>query len=154
MQKVPDFFQTDTAAARARQLSWLKARFGLGEEFLSRSLRIDPDLIRELLKGKGEPTTEQQEHLRLLWAMFTHLLALLNFDFKRVRMLLETPAAEPQDSAGPVPPWTGRSIKRYLEDKGTNGIGDVNRWVTSFRFTNRYPIEHPERSREWHYRTR
>lgn len=143
MQPVPDFFQSETPSARRAQVDWLEKHLELTDDFFAKVLHVDSALVRGWRGEYGRLDPGQQERLGSLWNLFLHLFSLLNFEYSRVKDLLEAEAAP----ALPFPvlaaelPWAGRSMRWYLEHCGESAINDITRWVTSLRFTDRYPAK-------------
>jgi len=74
------------------------------------------------------------------WRTVLHLLSFQNFDEERVRALLErtVPPGTPVSQSVFSPPWSGSSLKEYLENDGAAAIPQVSRWVESFTFGDPY----------------
>jgi hypothetical protein len=142
MQTVPAFFQSHTVDARKEQMVWLEKHLDLKHDFFAKVLNADSPLIGHWLMGKDNLDQVQEERLGRLWWMFLHLFSLMNFEYSRAKELLEAESEQRIPSALPVQhvPWAGRSLRCYLEDWGSIAIDDVNWWLTSFRFTDRYAV--------------
>ena len=135
-QPVPDFFQEESEAALRLQVQWLEDQIGLGGLFFSNLLATDATAFTRWREEQAALSPHEQLHLRELWEVILHLLSFLNFDEKRVRQLLDHPVPwPPGTSKSPLdPPWTGSSLRAYLEARGPTALGEVSRWVTAFRF--------------------
>lgn len=144
-QIVPSFFQSETSSARRDQVIWLEENLDLTDDFFAKVLHVDSALIHGWRLEHEQLPLDQQERLGKLWNMFLHLFSLLNFEYSRVKDLLEAEAVPPLSPAVPGAelPWVRSSIRDYLEHFGDNAIYEVNRWVTSLRFTDRYSKELP-----------
>ncbi|ETW97437.1 MAG: hypothetical protein ETSY2_44640 [Candidatus Entotheonella gemina] len=142
MEPVPDFFQGEDGSARVEQLEWLRKHLSLTDDFFARVLSTDASLITEWRFGCKPLDQTLQKKVERLWRMFLHLFSMLNFDYARTRELLEAEAAPIPSLSTPnfFLPWAGGSIRGYLESHGEKGVEEVNRWVISFRFANRYPV--------------
>jgi hypothetical protein len=140
MTTVPDFFQDESEAALHSQVEWQEQHLGLGKEFFAKLLRVDPGLFSSWAKGAGALTRDKVDVLRDWWRTVLHLLSFQNFDGEKARALLERKAAPGPRAEQFVfsPPWSGSSLKEYLEDHGPEAIPEVNRWVESFRFGDPY----------------
>jgi hypothetical protein len=133
---VPDFFQDDSEDALRSRVEWLEAEVGLGTPFFGRLLRTDEGAFTAWKERRAALPNGAQVGLRELWDLMVHILSFVNFDTTLARRMLEhvAQAAGPERGVSDAPPWTGSSIKRYLETRGLGGIDDVSYWVTSFRF--------------------
>jgi hypothetical protein len=126
MHPVPDFFQDTDEPALLAQVAWMDEELQLPTEFFVRLLRIDSGDWERWRKGEA-PLAEPARHsLRSFWRLVLRLLSFQNFDLDRVRTLLH------------VAPAGQESIRRRLEGPSRDAIEEITRWVTSFRFGDRY----------------
>jgi hypothetical protein len=140
MTIVPDFFQEESAEALRSQVDWLEEHLGLGTAFFAKLLREDPRAFDAWRGMSGSLAADKEAVLRGWWHTVLHLLAFQDFDDARVRTLLEQSVpTRPEAGRGVfAPPWSAGSLKEYLESHGREGIGEVDRWVESFRFGDPY----------------
>jgi hypothetical protein len=133
---VPDYFQEDSEDALRSRVQWLEAEVGLDDPFFAKLLRTDEETFTRWKERQAALPPGELLALQEVWDMMMHVLSFVNFDSGRARRLLEhvPPAALGPSGASQVQPWTGSSIKTYLEAHGPGAVDDVNRWVTSFRF--------------------
>jgi len=138
---VPDFFQETGEDALRSQVQWLEQHLGVSDLFFARFLRAPEPSFRDWRLDRGALAVGQQNGLEELWRTVLHLLSFADLDGQRVRGLLERPILPQSESdrRHPLaPPWSGSSLKSYLEERGADGLPDVDRWVTGFRFGNPY----------------
>lgn len=142
MNTVPDFFQEESEAALLSQAQWLGSELGLGNEFLTRFLRVEEGSVDRWRSGSFSLPAQEQTALHELWDAVLHLLSFQHFDTERVRDMLDVTAGDtPEAAASPfAPPWVDSSMKEYLESGGRAAAKDVTRWVTSFRFGDPYAV--------------
>jgi hypothetical protein len=141
MISVPDFFQDESAEALRSRVNWLEEHLGLEDRFFCRLLRADPDGFTAWRNAVGPLAGDKEAVLRDLWHTVLHLLSFQDFDAGKVRALLEQPA--PTGGAQALrsafsPPWSASSLKDYLESRGADALGEVDRWVEAFRFGDPY----------------
>ena len=76
----------------------------------------------------------------MLWYMTLHLLSFQGSDETRLRDLFQQFLPAPRRGQGSplAPPWSGTTLKGFLEMGGTRAIGEVDGWVTGLRFGNPY----------------
>jgi len=137
---VPDFFQEETADALRAQVDWLVREVGADSGFFENLLGTDAVTFSRWCESDALLPPDGEETLRDLWRAVLHLLSFLNFDHSRVRDLFQqTMPAYPSGTESPLtPPWSGMSLKTYLERAGADGIGKVADWVTGLRFGDPY----------------
>jgi hypothetical protein len=137
---VPDFFQEETPDALRSQVEWLMREVGVDDTFFVKLVGTDEIVFSEWRLSDAILPPGGEEILRDLWRTVLHLLSFLNFDQERVRALfLETMPAGPSGGESPLtPPWSGASLKTYLEQDRTSGIVKVDGWVTGLRFADPY----------------
>jgi hypothetical protein len=137
---VPDFFQEDTPDALRSQVDWLIREVGVDDAFFARLVGADEATfsgwrsLDDVLPPGGE------EALRSLWRTVLHLLSFLGFDRSRTRdlFLRAMPAVAAGAESSITPPWSGASLKAYLERTRADGIERVDSWVTGLRFGDPY----------------
>jgi hypothetical protein len=132
MKPVPDFFQMGTAQARLDQVRWLRDQYHLPRSFFVRVFRLDPRA------SEGEVAAAEAAGMERLWPMFLHVMSFVGFSVEDGARLInsewKTMGASEQGRIA----WAGRSIRGYLEELGLPGALEVERWLTSFRFADRY----------------
>lgn len=139
MITIPDFFQDESDAALRSQVEWQAERLGLDDDFFAKLLPEDRFIFSGWRSDVDALTRVKEEVLRAWWQTVLHLLSFQNFDEKKVRTLLEQKAsASVALSSAFSPPWSGSSLKEYLEGRGADAIREVDRWVESFRFGDPY----------------
>jgi hypothetical protein len=139
IQPVPDFFQSFDNAAQLAQVGWLEKTLTLDDNFFARTLDVSPSMLEEWRGHRCFLHPEARERLIDLWSMFLHLFSFLNHDYGQVQTLFESPCRSAHDvKSRQLPPWAGHSIREHLERNSPRAIDDVSRWVTSFRFADRY----------------
>ena len=137
---VPDFFQEETADALRAQVDWLVHEVGIDSAFFEKLLGADEVTFSRWRAADASLPPDGEETLRDLWRAVLHLLSFLNFDQVRVRDLFQQtmPSSPPGRESALTPPWSGTSLKGYLERAGADGIGKVADWVTGLRFGDPY----------------
>jgi len=139
---VPDFFQEETAEALRAQADWLVREVGVDEAFFEKILGTDELTFSRWREFGTRLPPGGEETLRDLWRAVLHLLSFLNFDQRRVQDLFQK--AMPTYASGTAspltPPWSGTSLKAYLEHAGAKGIEKVEGWVTGLRFGDPYAV--------------
>src|SRR5262245_7923119 len=137
---VPDFFQEDTADGLRAQVDWLVREVGADSEFFEKLLGTDEATFSDWRDDRAPLPPSGEETLRDLWRAVLHLLSFLNFDLSRVRDLFQKtmPACPSGREASLTPPWSGASLKAYLEQARAGGIEKVIGWVTGLRFGDPY----------------
>jgi hypothetical protein len=133
---VPDFFQEETADALRAQADWLAQAVGVEDAFFAKLLGVDEKTFTDWRYGKGALPPGGEDTLRQLWRTMLHVLSFLNFDLARVRELFQHTLPGPRDGegSGMTPPWSGASLKAYLEGGGADAIEKLGVWVTGLRF--------------------
>jgi hypothetical protein len=137
---IPDFFQEESADALRAQVDWLVREVGADREFFEKVLGTD-EFTFSSWRESGTPLPPGgEETLRDLWRAVLHLLSFLQFDQSRVRDLFQkTMPACPSGPESPLtPPWSGGSLRAYLERARAGGIEKVTGWVTGLRFGDPY----------------
>jgi hypothetical protein len=138
---VESFFQNNTQEALLAQVNWVQKELRVPDQFFSNVLRIDDKVFLQW-KTEHQPLPEDaQEQLRHFWRVLLHILSLLNFNLSLVRLMLVhtgNPEHAPSSQSGFEPPWVGTSMKSYLEQKGSAGIEQVDRWIQGIRFADSY----------------
>jgi hypothetical protein len=83
---------------------------------------------------------DEQQTLRDLWHTTLHLLSFLNFQEARLRELFQhfLPAPRRGEGSPLAPPWSGTTLRAFLETGGAEAISQVDRWVTGLRFGDPY----------------
>ena len=138
---VPNFFGEDDEPALRSQADWLEKHLALSDGFFSRFLRIPESSFRDWRLGRDDLSSDRQDSLRELWRTVLHLLSLMNMDERRISGLMERqiPLVNEWGRRHPhAPPWSGSSLRSYLEERGADVLPDVDDWVTGFRFGNPY----------------
>jgi hypothetical protein len=138
-QPVPGFFQADDDAAQVAQVEWLEHKLKLDDRFFANVLDVAPSALDLWRQRKTALNKTGQRRQVELWSMFLHLFSFLDHDYAQVHALLETRCRSSEDvTSRLLPPWAGHSIRDHLEKSSPQAIEDVDRWVTSFRFSDRY----------------
>jgi hypothetical protein len=137
---VPDFFQEESADALRDQVDWLVREVGVDDAFFAKLVVVDAVTFSRWRECSAPLPPSSEETLRDLWRAVLHLLSFLNFDPVRLRDLLQTTMPTyASDTASPLtPPWSGTSLKAYLEGARADGIEKVATWVTGLRFGDPY----------------
>ncbi len=137
---VPDFFQEETADALRAQVDWLVREVGIDSAFFEKLLGTDEVTFSGWRQSDALLPPDGEETLRDLWGAMLHLLSFLNFDQLRVRDLFQQtmPACPSGKESALTPPWSGTSLKAYLEQERADGIEKVADWVTGLRFGDPY----------------
>jgi hypothetical protein len=137
---VPDFFQEETPDALRSQVDWLGREVSIDSASLAKIVGTDEMTFSNWRLLDTDLPPGGEETLRTLWRTVLHLLSFLNFDESRVRELfLRTmPANSSGNESSVTPPWSGTSLKTYLEQNRTTGIEKVDGWVTGLRFGETY----------------
>jgi hypothetical protein len=134
---VPDFFQEEDEPALREQVEWLEQKIGVSDLFFAKFLRTPESSFRDWRLHQAALPPDQQDSLRDFWRTVLHLLSFLGMDVQRVKTLLERriPVENEWGQRHPLaPPWSGSSLRSYLEERGADVLPDVDRWVTGFRF--------------------
>jgi hypothetical protein len=139
---VPDFFQEETEEALREQVQWLIREVGVDDSFFARLLRVDEDTFAAWRSSQADLVAEGAHTLRSFWRLTLHLLSFLNCEEDRVRDLLQCPIpASRRGEDSPVrPPWSGSTLRAFLETGGTPAIAQVECWVTGLRFGDPYAV--------------
>jgi hypothetical protein len=135
---VESFFQDNTNQGLIAQVQWAEKELQLSDEFFSNFLQIPlTDFNAWKRQSKPlEPTAET--NLRYLWRVVLHVLSFLNFNMDLTRVLLVSKTSSHTDTASPFdPPWTGTSMKAYLEASGLPALISIDRWIQGIRFPDR-----------------
>lgn len=137
---VPDFFQEETPDALRSQVDWLVHAVSVDDAFFANLLGTDALTFANWRAQDALLPAEGEDTLRTLWRTVLHLLSFLNFDQARVRdLFLRAMPACPSGEESPLtPPWSGESLKTYLEQTRAAGIEKVEAWVTGLRFGDPY----------------
>jgi hypothetical protein len=133
---VPDYFQEEGEAALRSRVDWLERRVGVNDSFFAKFLRTGESSLRDWRDHRSALPADRHDDLRRLGRTMLHLLSFMNFDEQRVKILLEHHDSDKGSrfQAHPLsPPWSGSSLKSYLEERGSVVLDDVDRWVTAFR---------------------
>jgi hypothetical protein len=138
---VPNFFREDDEPALRSQAGWAERHLGLSDGFFARFLRIPESSFQDWRLARGELSSDRQDGLRAFWRTVLHLLSFMNMSEQRITGLLERqiPLADEWGRRHPLaPPWSGSSLRSYLEERGADVLPDVDDWVLGFRFGNPY----------------
>jgi hypothetical protein len=137
---MPDFFQDEGDAALRSRVEWLVSQVGVQDPFFSKYLRVNETAFRQWRNDSAPLPPGSEVALRALWRTIQHLFSFLNFDSQRVKTLLEhrVSGVSPVSLAGLAPPWAGSSLIDYLEEHGSHGLPEVDRWVMTIRFGDPY----------------
>jgi hypothetical protein len=140
LSTVPDYFQEETEAALREQVAWLIGQVGLDDAFFARLLRRDRATIDAWRASRGPLPENDEQILRDLWHTTLHLLSFLNFQEPRVRDLFRhlLPAPRRGEGSPLAPPWSGSTLRDFLESGGAEAISQLDRWVTGLRFGDPY----------------
>jgi hypothetical protein len=133
---VPDFFQEETEEALRQQGEWLVRAVDVDDSFFARLLRTDAATIRAWRASQAPLRPDDQQTLSDLWHTTLDLLSFLNFQEARLRELFQhfLPAPRRGEGSPLAPPWSGATLRAFLETGGAEAIGQVDRWVTGLRF--------------------
>jgi hypothetical protein len=140
LSTVPDFFQEETADALRDQVEWLVREVGVDDAFFEQLLGMEKVTFSRW-RAFGAPLPPGgEETLRDLWRAVLHLLSFLNFDQVRVRDIFQKtmPSYASGTASALTPPWSGTSLKAYLEEARADGISKMAVWVTGLRFGDPY----------------
>ena len=139
---VPDFFQEETESALREQVEWFVREVGVDDTFFGRLLRREPATFAEWRVSRAPLSPDDVQTLRDLWHTNLHLLSFLNFQEARVRELFQQflPAPRRGEGSPLAPPWSGSTLRGFLESGGANAVDQVNRWVTGLRFGDPYAV--------------
>jgi len=139
------FFQGDSEADLIEQVEWVEEKLGLSDSFFSKMLEVEEDLFANWRIGNGTIPNgtipvDKQDCLREFWQAITHILSFLNYDLTGVLTMLEHKSNSEVGSVklATAPPWTGSSLKTYLETHGLRGIQTVSAWMQSVRFADSF----------------
>ena len=135
MNEMPDFFQGDTDEARRAQVAFLKKCFQFDDGYLASVVEMEPKQFESWQADRQSLHTSDEDRLRQMWVMFLHLFSLFDFDYGHASQML---VAKANKTSEQNMPWSGESIRDFLERRGSAGVKDVNSWLTSLRFTDRY----------------
>jgi hypothetical protein len=135
---VPDYFQDDGQSALRERVSWFEREMGVKDSFFARHLRVSEELFHGW-RGRTHESlpAEREKNLRDLWKTMLHLLSFLNFDEQKVRVFIRfsIPTEDTDTRKSPLlPPWVGRSLIAFLEERGPDALPEVDRWISSLRF--------------------
>src|SRR4051794_10805145 len=124
---VPDFFQEETPDALRAQANWLVREVGLDGAFFAKLLGTDEVTLSRWRHFGASLPPGGEETLRDLWRAVLHILSFLNLDQARVRDLFHKtmPACTAGTQSPLTPPWSGTSLKGYLEQARGDGIAKV-----------------------------
>ncbi len=129
--QVDAFFQDYSESGLRAQVHWCKHNLALSDHYFSNLLRINHRRFESWQDGRVSLPDEQQEVLRAFWRLHLHLRTLYDRDVEAVRRMYEH---VPSGDAGSVaPPWSGTSIKAYIEANGGSAIQTVGEWLESLR---------------------
>lgn len=129
---VPAFFQEEDEPALRSQAQWLEQHLGLSDEFFARFLRISESSFRDWRLEQAPLSPDRQDALRGLWRTVLYLRYYTNYDMQKFRSLLDRriPAEDEWGRRHPLaPPWSGSTLRIYLEEKGPDVLADVDGWL-------------------------
>jgi len=137
---MPDFFQEETEPALRSRAEWLDDKLGLDSRFLSKVLKEPEATVTRWINRRSHLGSDSKGIFQEFWYVILHLLSHYNNDEKRVRQLFEhlVPSNAREVPSPLAPPWSGSTLKRYLEDRGVKAVKEVNEWIMSFRFGDPY----------------
>jgi hypothetical protein len=135
---VEPFFAEDAEWALLEQVNWLRINIELSDSFFSNLLDIDEEAFYQWRNQTASLPDEVLNYLREFWQVILHFLSLFDFDSDRLYALFYY-----EEKGRPIrlyldPPWTGTSLKEYLQKSGPIGIREVDYWVQALRFANSY----------------
>ncbi len=126
---VPNFFVEDDEPALRKQVGWAERHLGLADGFYAKFLRVPESSFRDWRLGRAELSSDRQGGLREFWRMMGHLISWMGMDEQRVNGLLEhqVPLVNEWGYRHPnAPPWSGTSLRSYLEERGTDVLPESN----------------------------
>jgi len=137
---VPDFFQEETKDSLRSRVDWLTSEVGLDDSFFVMLLETDEQTFTNWRLFNADLPPGREDILRRFWHMMLNLLSFLNFDRARVRELFQhaVPARSKDEESVLAPPWSGMTLKEYLERVGGLAVEKVDSWVTGLRFGDPY----------------
>jgi hypothetical protein len=137
---VPDYFQEETEDALRQQVEWLIRQVGADDAFFGRLLRTDAARFGAWRASRAPLPVDDLQTLHSLWHTTLHLLSFLNFQEVQLRELFQQflPAARRGEGSPLAPPWSGCTLKAFLETAGAQAIAQLDRWVTGLRFGDGY----------------
>jgi hypothetical protein len=137
---VPDYFQEESESALRDQVAWLVRAVGVDDSFFGRLLRRDAATLSAWRASRASLPSTDVQTLHDLWHTTLHLLSFLNFQEIGVRELFEQflPAPRRGEGSPLTPPWSGSTLKGFLETGGAEAIVQVDRWVTGLRLGDPY----------------
>jgi len=140
LSTVPDYFQEETEGALRQQVEWLIREVGVDDSFFGGLLRTDAATVRDWRASRSMLPMRDVQTLHGFWHTTLHLLSFLNFQQAQVRNLFRQllPVPRPGEGSPLAPPWSGTTLRSFLENGGAEAINQVDRWVTGLRFGDPY----------------
>jgi hypothetical protein len=137
---VPDYFQEETEDALREQAEWLVREVGVDDSFFAHLLRTDAATFAAWRASLATLPPEDEGVLHSLWHTTLHLLSFLGSREDSLRDLFQRslPAPGPGRESPLAPPWSGFTLKSFLETGGVEAIDQVDHWVTGLRFGDHY----------------
>ena len=132
---IPDFFQEEDEPALRSQVQWVEEHLGLSDRFFARFLRILESSFRDWRLQQAALPLDRQEMLRGFWHTVLYLDYFTKSDVQALRGFLERqrPAENEWGRRHPhAPPWSGSTLRTYLEEGGPALLPDVDEWLEYF----------------------
>jgi hypothetical protein len=131
-----DFFQGEMETEIKLQVRWLLDELDFTDLFFVRFLCINNDQLSNwLYTADTSLSKEKLSDLRELWELFKHFLSSYNRD--AIKIILEYNSPQRTNSfLSNEPPWTGTTLREFLEVNRVEGVRKVDSWVQSLRFAN------------------
>jgi hypothetical protein len=131
---VEAFFQDYSEAGLRAQVQWCKRNLDLSDQYFARMLCIEQNQFKQWQHADATLAKSKQEVLRAFWRLYLHLRTFYNADMCAVRDMYNHHVPKSSDpERRTAPPWSGTSIKAYIEAEGGSGINTVQAWMDALR---------------------
>ena len=136
--EVESFFTETSDKALVAQVRWFQSCLHVNDDFFSDMLNLEGRTFSRWKYGEGYLSNDKQKLLNEFWEMLLHVMSFYDYDLTSVRELFQSEASRSSAVSPLDPPWTGTSLRNYLEKTGPSSIREANRWIQTLRYANWY----------------
>ena len=135
---VEPFFNDDTNEAILSQVQWFEKSLRVDDSFFLDMLNLERREFTQWKYERGILSSDKQNLLREFWQMMLHMMSFYDYDMTRVSEAFHYEGEHHSAQSTFGPPWTGTSLRNYLEKTGPRSIQEVNHWIQALRYGNWY----------------
>lgn len=135
---VEPFFNDDSNDALLSQVQWFEKSLRVDDDFFLDMLNLERREFSQWKYERGSLSSDKQDLLKEFWQMMLHMMSFYDYDMTRVAEAFHYTGEGHFEHSTFGPPWTGTSLRNYLEKAGPISIRKVNHWIQALRYGNWY----------------